>query len=110
MANETFAHCHCLHCKHPLDDVAVQTTICPHCGKELDPEAVWETRSYSGIIILPWWVGLFGWPLLLMVAGAAWSFWWYSAIGHFRRGDPGALVFALGLVWFIVKWAMKGDE
>ena len=52
----------------------------------------------------------FGWPLLLMVGGAALSFWQFSTIGHFRRGDPGALIFSLGLIWFIVKWAMKGDE
>ena len=109
MANETFAHCHCLHCKHPLDDVAVQTTICPHCAKELDPEAVWETRSYSGITILPWWVGLFGWPLLLMVAGAAWSYWQYLVVGHMRR-NLGDILLGLGLGWFIVKWARKDDK
>jgi hypothetical protein len=38
------------------------------------------------------------------------SFWQYSVIGHIRRADPGAIVFSSGLIWFIVKWATKGDE
>ena len=113
--NDTYTNCHCPQCKHPLDGVSIQTTACPQCNHALKPEAVWQTRHYTGLTILPWWVGLFGWPLLLILGGAILLIQRYYALDwSLWHGDWGMLLgkilLSLGLIWFIVKYAMKGDE
>ncbi len=111
---DTFTDCRCPECQHPLDDVATAATECPFCHQPLNRLEVWSTRQEPNQINLPGWLRAFGWPFLLMLAGATvfvlkfGKFWPHPTRGWMMT--QAEILFALGLVHFLYKFAMDGDD
>ena len=96
-----YENCTCPHCKTKLDQVAVTISSCPSCNQPFDPSAVWATRSYPGLIILPRWVSAFGWPFLLIALGAI--LWIAKSFGYPIPVKLAIIPLAIGLVYFFIK-------
>jgi hypothetical protein len=106
----TFKNCRCPACRARLDDVAAEAGHCPRCNGALEPDAVWATRRYPGLLTLPGGVRAFGWPLALMAGGAL------LMLGSLAVSDGDAVwihgpatIIGTGFVWFVVKFFNMDD-
>jgi hypothetical protein len=105
---QTFLHCRCPYCKRPFDYVPISAYECPFCRKEITRSAVWQTRRYPGILILPGWVRAFGWPFLVMLLGvAAFLYPYYSY--HLIELKLPAILISIGLIFFLFKLNTNGE-
>ena len=102
MPTKYFERCCCPACRFKLDTVSVGTKNCPQCNEVLDPQHVWQTRTYPGVIQLPGWVSAFGWPVLLILMAITWAAFGYVATSGRSFVVPGGLL-VLGIVWFLIK-------
>ena len=105
---QTFLHCRCPKCKRAFDYVPVSAYECPFCQWEIRRSAVWETRQYPGIFILPGWAKAFGWPLLLMLSGVG-LFLYIYFVGHEIELRVPSILVAIGLVFFMFKLNTNGE-
>jgi hypothetical protein len=105
----TFLQCRCPGCKRPFDYVPIDAEACPFCKWEIQADAVWQTRQYEGLVMLPGWIRAFGWPFLLMVGGVGLFLYAYYGFHEVELKLPGAMV-AIGLIFFMFKLNNNGEH
>jgi hypothetical protein len=104
-----FENCHCPHCKYSLHDESTKITACPGCRRPFDARDVWMTRRYPGMMILPGWVKIFGWPLVLILIGLALGA--LRLIEHYPIPMKLVLIpVGAGMAWAIIIMMTGGEE
>jgi hypothetical protein len=108
---QTFLHCKCPKCKRAFDFVPISAYECPFCQWEIRRDAVWQTRQYPGVIMLPGWVKAFGWPFLLMLSGVAFFLWCYFTVDGMGTNAVivSSIIVGTGLIFFIAKLNTNGE-